>query len=110
MTFTFPAGATIEPNEIIVLAATSANYAGGYDAYQWTSGDLDDSGERVALIDPFARVVDEVTYDDEALWPTLPAGGGPSLSLLVATSDNAAPESWAASDQTGGTPGAVNWP
>jgi len=51
-----------------------------------------------------------VTYDDETPWPTLPAGGGPSLSLIVATSDNAAPESWAASDQTGGTPGAVNWP
>ena len=54
--------------------------------------------------------MDEVTYDDETPWPTLPAGGGPSLSLIVATSDNAVAASWAASDQTGGTPGAVNWP
>jgi len=110
VTFTFPAGATIDPGELIILAANSANYSGSYDVYQWASGDLEDSGERVALLDPYAQVVDEVTYDDETPWPTLPAGGGPSLSLIVATSDNAAPESWAASDQTGGTPGAVNWP
>jgi len=108
--YTFLAGATIDPGEIIVLAADSASYSGGYDVYQWMSSDLDDSGERVAILDPYARVIDEVTYDDEAPWPTLPAGGGRSLSLLVVNSDNAAPESWAASDQDGGTPGAANWP
>jgi hypothetical protein len=108
--FTFPAGASIDPNETIVLAANSANYAGSYDVYQWTSGDLDDSGERLALIDPFAQVADEVTYDDVAPWPTAPNGSGPTLSLGTPALDNSLADSWAASDFAGGTPGAANWP
>ena len=108
--FAFPTGATIDPGEIIVVAANSANYGGGYDVYQWASGNLDDSGERVALLDPFAQVADEVTYDDEAPWPTAPNGSGPSLSLGTTALDNALPASWAASDFAGGTPGAANWP
>ncbi|MBP8948109.1 MAG: lamin tail domain-containing protein, partial [Candidatus Promineofilum sp.] len=108
--FTFPTGATIEPNEFIVLAANSANYSGSYDVYQWTSGELDNAGERVALLDPFAQVADEVTYDDEAPWPVAPNGSGPTLSLGAPGLDNSLPANWAASDFVGGTPGAANWP
>ena len=108
--FTFPTGAAIDPGEFILLAANSANYGGGYDVYQWTSDNLDDSGERIALLDPFAQVADEVTYDDQAPWPTPPNGDGPTLSLGTPSLDNSLPTNWAASDFAGGTPGAANWP
>ena len=108
--FTFPAGATINPGEFIVLAANSANYSGGYAVYQWTSGDLDDAGERIAILDAFAQVADEVTYDDEAPWPAAPNGSGPTLSLGRPALDNSLPASWGASREQGGTPGAANFP
>jgi len=110
VTFTFPAGTSIEPNEIIVIAANAASYNGSYDTYQWTSGNLDDAGETLTLRDAFAQVADEVTYDDAAPWPTTPNGDGPTLSLGTPALDNSLPASWAASDFAGGTPGAANWP
>ena len=58
--------------------------------------------------DAFGQLVDTVTYDDEAPWPTEPAGLGPSLSLSDAASDNSDPAYWAASATSGGTPGATN--
>ena len=110
MEFTFPAGASIDPGEFIVIAANAANYNGSYDAYQWTSGDLDDAGERIALLDAFAQVADEVTYDDAAPWPATPNGDGPTLALGRTALDNSLPANWGASREQGGTPGAANFP
>ena len=108
MAFTFPAGATIAAGEHIVIAANAASYAGAYQTFQWTTGELDDVGETLTLRDAFNQLVDSVTYDDEAPWPTDPAGLGPSLSLSNPASDNSDPANWVASATPGGTPGAAN--
>ena len=108
VSYTFPAGATLAAGEYIVIAANSANYAGTYQTFQWTAGDLDDAGETITLRDAIGRTVDEVVYDDEAPWPTDPAGNGPTLALTNTATDNSDPANWAASVSPGGTPGAAN--
>ncbi|NIM02119.1 MAG: hypothetical protein GTN89_15315, partial [Acidobacteria bacterium] len=49
---------------------------------------LDDNGERVALIDNLMAVQDEVFFDDAGQWPVTPDGLGPSLEVIVPTLDN----------------------
>lgn len=109
--YTFPPGTSIDPGEYILLVKLPVNFTGqGYDTYQWTEGSLSNGGETITLIDTFGQVVDSLTYDDVAPWPAEPDGGGPSLSLTDPLLANDDPAHWSASSETGGTPGAVNFP
>ncbi len=119
ISYTFPDGSQIAPGEYIVVAANSADPAyaaldpGHVFDWDWGSDNdhkLSNSSEAVTLRHADGRVVDTVTYNDDPPWPTEPDGDGPSLALLDETFDNALPESWAASRENGGTPGAVNFP
>jgi hypothetical protein len=111
VTFTFPDGVSIAPGEYLVVAVMASTYAGnGYQVFSWTSGGLSNGGEGIILRDENSNVVDSVSYDDEGVWTTAPDGNGSSLSLLDPALDNTLPASWAASSQTGGTPGAENFP
>ena len=76
--YTFPTGTELAAGAYLVIAAPGHSYPG---ALTWTSGDLDDDGETLALLDGDGQTVDTVTYDDEAPWPTTPDGSGPSLAL-----------------------------
>jgi hypothetical protein len=71
---------------------------------------LNNGGDAVRLWNNNGILTDIVKYDDSAPWPTEPDGEGPTLSLLNPDIDNSNAENWAASIQTGGTPGAVNFP
>jgi len=117
--YTFPSGSQIEPGEYIVVAANSADPAYAAldpgNVFDWDWGDdndkkLSNSTEPVTLRHVDGREVDTVTYNDDPPWPTEPDGDGPSLALLDETLNNALPESWAASRENGGTPGAENFP
>jgi len=114
ITFTFPDGAEIAAGEIIVIAKAAGSYTAalpGIQVFQWTSGDLSNGGETLALLDTNSNDIDRVLYDDAAPWPTGPDGNdGTSLSLLATNLDNSAAASWAASTAANGTPGAVNFP
>ncbi len=112
ITFTFPEGATLEPGGFAVIAIDTAafhKYYGFSTPYQY-SGGLSNKGETVVFNNTDGVVVDSVTYDDSAPWPTEPDGDGPSLSLKSPDLDNTLAENWAPSLQIGGTPGAVNFP
>lgn len=110
--YTFPAGTVIGAGEYILLAEVAANYSGnGYTVYQWTLGELSNTGESIQLERADGTVIDAVTYAPSAPWPTAPNGNGPSLSLNPASqnatdNDNAA--NWGASCANDGTPGAAN--
>jgi len=114
ITFTFPDGAEIAAGEIIVIAKAAGSYTAalpGIQVFQWTSGDLSNGGETLALLDTNSNDIDRVLYDDAAPWPTGSDGNdGTSLSLLATNLDNSAAASWAASTAANGTPGAVNFP
>ncbi|MBX3396859.1 MAG: lamin tail domain-containing protein [Phycisphaerae bacterium] len=81
--------------------------AGKYVAAQY-SGNLSDSGERIALIDRNGNEVDVVEYESISPWPAGANGGGASLELIDASRDNNRVGNWAASLVAGGTPGAAN--
>lgn len=65
----------------------------------WT-GNLKDGGERLELLDAIGNRVDVVAYRDGGEWPSWPDGGGSSLELVEARSDNSAASSWDASDDS----------
>jgi hypothetical protein len=107
--FTFPDGTTMTPGEYIIVAVNAASYIGnGYQVFQNTSGNLSNNGEAVELQDGFGNVVDAVTFDDVAPWPTGPDDQCPSLELIDPSFDNSIASSWQASYVANGTPGAVN--
>jgi len=109
--YTFPPGTSIDPGEYILLVKLPTSFTGqGYDTYQWTEGSLSNGGETITLMDTYGQVVDSLTYDDVAPWPAEPDGTGPSLSLTDPLLANEDPVHWSASSETGGSPGAVNFP
>jgi len=58
---------------------------------------LDDNGERVALLDAATAVVDEVVYDDLPPWPVTADGLGRSLEVIAPGEDNSTARNWRAS-------------
>lgn len=102
--YTLPTGTSIEPGGYLVIAndaaALRAEHA-GIDVVGDFTGGLDNGGDRVLLLDAQGNPADEVRYVDGGRWPAAADGGGSSLELRDAAADNAAPEAWAASDESG---------
>ena len=120
--YTIPAGTIIANNGYLVIARDVAhltnnypnlnagNTKGNYD------GSLGNNGERLALAMPqydvFTNnsgqlrtniqyvVMNEVTYGDDGRWGKWSDGGGSSLELKDARSDNRQPANWADSDES----------
>jgi len=113
--FIFPEGTVIPPNGFVVavenLSAFQASYGFAPPVAGVYNGTLDNGGETLQLIKPGATpaadlLIDQVTYDDDAPWPTSADGFGPSLQLIDPTRDNNRVANWAAvsggsSGQTG---------
>lgn len=101
--FAFPAGTLIDPMAYLVLTkdagAFGAAYGGTIPIAGQFSGQLDNGGETIKLIRPAPgpggeQVVDAVSYDDEAPWPILADGTGPSLQLIDPSQDNSRVANW----------------
>ena len=65
------------------------------------SGTLSNSNDRILLRDAAKNPVDEVHYYDAGRWASTADGGGTSLELRNAFTDNSIAEAWAASDTSG---------
>ncbi len=96
--FTFPAGTHLDPGGYLVVASNRlrllqlARY--GLDSRMVVGqyeGQLDNDGERIALLDDHGAVADEVTYDDRFPWPL----GADALG---------AGEGWLGAEKLGGRP------
>ncbi len=110
---TLPGGTSIGANDYFTIAiATAGNFpfTPDYDGTSDVSWSLNNGGDDVNLYNLGRIQADFVGYDDSNPWPTEPDGNGPSLSLIAPSLDNSLPESWDASVETGGTPGAENFP
>ncbi|MFO1487689.1 MAG: lamin tail domain-containing protein [Verrucomicrobiota bacterium] len=110
ITFNFPGGTLLAPGAILLLAnnANPAQFASRYPGvavFGNYSGNLDNGGERIAILDPNGYVVTAVNYDDENGWPTSPDGGGYSLEVIDPRGDPNSPANWRASSAANGTPG-----
>ncbi len=111
--YVFPAGTVIPGRGYLVLVADPAGVQAAYGAAgalgPW-SGRLSNSGEDLHLRDNNGREMDELDYGTGGRWPVGADGGGPSLTKRAPNLPSASPESWTTSWQTGGTPGAANFP
>jgi Lamin Tail Domain/Secretion system C-terminal sorting domain/Bacterial Ig domain len=67
-------------------------------ATQLGAGALSNNGATIKITNAANIVVDEVTFDDMAPWPTTPDGNGPSLELCTPSDDNSVGENWIASN------------
>ncbi|HTG45280.1 MAG TPA: lamin tail domain-containing protein, partial [Verrucomicrobiae bacterium] len=119
--FTFPTDTLLAPGGYLVVAknlsllranhpgVTAANSVGNFN------GNLSNQGERIVLERPeisittngtqratnvFHVLVDEVTYSTGGRWPHWADGGGSSMELSDANSDNDEASNWADSDET----------
>jgi hypothetical protein len=105
--FSFPEGTIIPARGYLVVAATPSTIPGSLGP--WT-GRLDNSGEEVELHNNNGRVMDQLDYEPDGDWPVAPDGAGFTLARRGANLATDEAWSWAASRQTGGTPGADNFP
>lgn len=76
----------------------------GKPSIQWANGALSNNGTSIRLKNNAGTLIDSLTFDDAAPWPTLPDGSGHSLVLCDPNSDNTLAANWqAASTPTGVT-------
>ncbi len=115
--YTFPPHTTIGPGAYLVLCNNETDFhslfpidAAGNPLENYIGNftfKIDNEGDTITLYDAAANLIDSVTYDDIAPWPTQPDGTGPTLELKNPALDNFFPGSWAASTGNG-TPGTQN--
>lgn len=72
------------------------------------SGSLNNSGERLRLLDTEGRQIDAVEFRDTTPWPIAADNGGASLERIAVDQDAQVPAHWKASSIVGGTPGKAN--
>jgi regulation of enolase protein 1 (concanavalin A-like superfamily) len=118
--YDFPSGTLIQPNGYLVVVEHRASFAAAYDPLLPIlgpySGNLQNDGETLRLIQPGATaaddvIIDEVRYSDSPPWPAAADGFGPSLQLIDATQDNWRAGNWATTvvgDPNQATPGKPN--
>ncbi|MBN2088856.1 T9SS type A sorting domain-containing protein, partial [candidate division KSB1 bacterium] len=110
--YVFPANTVLRPGEYLVLASDEYyfNHRYGFSPFGVYSGQLDNGGERIVLVDAAGDTLISFRYDDKSPWPESADGAGSSLVLnslaLHPDYNNAA--SWHASQKIHGEPGQKN--
>ena len=80
----------------------------GSDESQWVyQGRLGNGGETLTLLTADGQLIQRLTYDDEAGWPTRADGGGSSLEVIDLSADLSDPVNYRSSRAVGGSPGTV---
>jgi plastocyanin len=85
----------IGPGQYLVVTKDADAFfdAFGVNAFQWTSGGLNNNGETITLSDG-VQLIDFITFDDDAPWPEISDGEGASMMLCDFESDNNNPINW----------------
>jgi hypothetical protein len=107
--YVFPANTVLQPNEYLVLASDE-HYFGlryGFSPFGAFGGQLDNGGERIALVDASGDTLISFRYNDKPPWPESADGEGYSLVLahIGLSPDYDNPASWRASQSIHGDPG-----
>jgi len=106
LSFIFPQGTFIPANGYILVTnkpnqfrrAYGATLPGGTQVFGPAVGVLDDSGERIILVDDNLNTVFDFAYDDELGWEIGADGYGASLELICDSVSNISdPNNWRAS-------------
>ncbi|MHC4743707.1 MAG: lamin tail domain-containing protein, partial [Planctomycetota bacterium] len=106
--YTFPPATILERGEYLVVARDSAAVQAAYGlsgVYQWTSGKLNNNGERIELSNSNGEIIISFRYNDGPPWPSQADGTGHSLIYMSPARDPEEASSWTFSAFIGGTPG-----
>ncbi len=113
ITYVFDLGAALGPGARLVLGNNSstndwdARYP-GVTAFGWYSGNLNNGGERIELLDSSGNLITSVDYSNGSGWPKAADGLGYSLEVINPNGDPDNPANWLSGAQPNGTPGAAN--
>lgn len=111
ISFTFPAETIIPADGFLVVAKNPAalqSITGRPGFLGPFTGQLSNTGDKIALKNKAGRLMDEVSYRIDAPWPTGPAGSGASLAKKATFTATANPANWHPGP-IGGTPGWHNF-
>ena len=99
ISYQFPPGSSIMPNESVLLANNAGVFLShyGFSPFDEFSRKLSNNNEEIRLLDGFGNLIDVVKYNDDAPWPTAADGDGAFLSLNSLSDDNSIASSWSAS-------------
>jgi hypothetical protein len=107
--FHFTTGTTLGPDSYLVVAKDPATLAplapGARILGPWVGG-LNNSDERIRLVNNLGQTVDELHYYGRPPWPTTPDGRGASLERICPTAPSDDPANWTAGTAMTGGP---NW-
>jgi len=98
--FVFPS-LVVAPYQYIVICANQTYFNSFFDltkTYQWTSGSLNNSGEKITLRNSADAVIDQVEYSFNSPWPSQANGNGPSLKFCDLDKDNNQGANWSYSE------------
>ncbi|MBL9168169.1 MAG: lamin tail domain-containing protein [Verrucomicrobiales bacterium] len=104
--FDFPSEAMLPAHEYAVIAKDPGLLRASHPQlrlYGPYEGRLSARADLLELRDPLDNPADAVRYFDSGRWPDAADGGGSTLELRDARSDNASAEAWGASDETSKT-------
>jgi len=109
--FVFPSATILQADAYLAVCSDMTLFSSKYPDVKNVLGNMNSglsgSGEVLFLYNNLGQLVDSLTYDDKAPWPTAADGGGSSLELINPTLENALGASWNASISHG-TPGSIN--
>ncbi len=115
VTFDFSNGSVrfLNPGQSIVIVSNLQAFEERYGTNPLVAGvytgNLNNSGEMITLVDATGAVIQSFTYSDSQStsppWPSTPHGDGPSLTVINVYGDYDDPANWRASYAPLGTPG-----
>ena len=96
LTYQFPKGVVIRGNSSLYLASEAQSFEEryGFTPFDEFSRSLSNQGEKILLLDGYGNIIDEVSYSDEAPWPTEADGGGAYLAVKDFSLDNNDGANW----------------
>lgn len=105
LVYQFPPNIALAAGHSVFLAneADAFKEAYGFNPYDEFSRSLNNGGQTITLLNGYGMVIDEVTYSDEAPWPTEADGDGYFLSIIDPNADNNDPSNWKAENVISGT-------
>jgi hypothetical protein len=112
VTYEFPVNTLLDPGQDIILASSKYYFYICYGFYPFDSytGELDNGGEQIILVDYVGDTLISFRYNDKDPWPVSADGDGYSL-VFIGTGTN--PDynnahNWQASDSIYGTPSNID--
>ena len=107
--YQFPNNSSVAPGGFVVIASNTEmfNQRYGFLPLGEYTGQLDNAGERLTLVNAAGDTLISLRYNDKAPWPIEPDSTGQSLVAreVIPLGDPSLPEYWTASREIHGSPG-----